>query len=40
MTSYWVRPARPADLKAVTELARRVRREFHLAVRGAELPGG
>jgi ribosomal protein S18 acetylase RimI-like enzyme len=40
MTSYWVRPARPADRKAVTELARRVRREFHLAVRGAEAPGG
>ena len=36
MTSYWVRPARPADLKAVRELARRVRREFHLAVRGGE----
>jgi N-acetylglutamate synthase-like GNAT family acetyltransferase len=40
MTSYWVRPARPADRKAVTELARRVRREFHLAVRGSESPGG
>ena len=40
MTSYWVRPARPADRKAVTELARRVRREFHLAVRGGETPGG
>ena len=39
MTTYWVRPARPADLKAVRELARRVRREFHLAVRGAEQPG-
>jgi GNAT superfamily N-acetyltransferase len=36
MTSYWVRPARPTDLKAVRELARRVRREFHLAVRGSE----
>jgi ribosomal protein S18 acetylase RimI-like enzyme len=36
MSSYWVRPARPADLKAVRELARRVRREFHLAVRGSE----
>jgi N-acetylglutamate synthase-like GNAT family acetyltransferase len=40
MTSYWVRPARPADLKAVRELARRVRREFHSAVRGGEQPGG
>lgn len=37
MSSYWVRPARPADLKGVRELARRVRREFHLAVRGQEL---
>jgi len=36
VTSYWVRPARPADLKAVRELARRVRREFHLAVRGGD----
>ena len=36
MSSYWVRPARPTDLKAVRELARRVRREFHLAVRGSE----
>ena len=36
MTSYWVRPARPADLKAVRELARRVRREFHSAVRSSE----
>lgn len=36
MTSYWVRPARPTDLKGVRELARRVRREFHLAVRGQE----
>jgi ribosomal protein S18 acetylase RimI-like enzyme len=36
MTSYWVRPARPADLKAVRELGRRVRREFHLAARSAE----
>lgn len=39
MTTYWVRPARPADLKAVKELARRVRREFHLAVRASEQPG-
>ncbi len=39
MTTYLVRPARPGDLKAVRELARRVRREFHLAVRGAEQPG-
>ncbi len=39
MTTYWVRPARPADLKAVRELARRVRREFHSAVRGGEQPG-
>jgi ribosomal protein S18 acetylase RimI-like enzyme len=39
MTTYWVRPARPADLKAVRELARRVRREFHSAVRGSEQPG-
>ena len=39
MTTYWVRPARPADLKAVRELARRVRREFHSAVRGAEQGG-
>ncbi|MGD1148295.1 MAG: GNAT family N-acetyltransferase [Thermoanaerobaculaceae bacterium] len=38
MTTYWVRPARQRDLKAVRELARRVRREFHLAVRGAEQP--
>ena len=36
MTTYWVRPARAGDLKAVRELARRVRREFHLAVRFAE----
>ncbi|MBZ5588182.1 MAG: GNAT family N-acetyltransferase [Acidobacteriia bacterium] len=39
MTTYWVRPARPADLKAVRELARRVRREFHSTVRGAEQTG-
>ena len=39
MTTYLVRPARPADLKAVRELARRVRREFHLAVRAQEQPG-
>ncbi len=39
MTTYFVRPARPGDLKAVRELARRVRREFHLSVRGAEQPG-
>ena len=39
MTTYWVRPARPADLKAVRELARRVRREFHSTVRGAEQSG-
>ncbi|HVN76208.1 MAG TPA: GNAT family N-acetyltransferase [Thermoanaerobaculaceae bacterium] len=38
MTTYWVRPARPSDFKAVRELARRVRREFHLSVRGAEQP--
>jgi N-acetylglutamate synthase-like GNAT family acetyltransferase len=38
MTTYWVRPARPADLKAVRELARRVRREFHSAVRSSERP--
>jgi len=38
MTTYFVRPARPGDLKAVRELARRVRREFHLTVRGAEQP--
>jgi ribosomal protein S18 acetylase RimI-like enzyme len=36
MTTYWLRPARAADLKAVRELARRVRREFHLSVRSAE----
>jgi len=36
MTTYWVRPARPADLKAVRELARRVRREHRLAVRESE----
>lgn len=40
MTSYWVRPARVGDRKAVTELARRVRREFHLGVRGTESAGG
>ena len=34
-----MRPAKPADLKAVRELARRVRREFHLAVRAQEQPG-
>ena len=39
MTTYLVRPAKPADLKAVRELARRVRREFHLAVRAQEQPG-
>ena len=39
MTTYWVRQARPSDLKAVRELARRVRREFHLAVRGSEQAG-
>jgi len=39
MTTYLVRPARPADLKAVRELARRVRREFHLALRAQEQPG-
>jgi ribosomal protein S18 acetylase RimI-like enzyme len=39
MTTYLVRPARPADLKAVRELTRRVRREFHLAVRTQEQPG-
>ncbi len=38
MTTYFVRPARPGDLKAVRELARRVRREFHLSVRGGEPP--
>ncbi len=38
MTTYFVRPARPGDLRAVRELARRVRREFHLSVRGAEQP--
>ena len=38
MTTYWVRPAKPADLKAVRELARRVRREFHLGVRAQEQP--
>lgn len=38
MTTYLVRPARPADLKAVRELTRRVRREFHLAVRAQEQP--
>ncbi len=36
MTTYWVRPARAADLKAVRELARRVRRELNLSVRAAE----
>jgi ribosomal protein S18 acetylase RimI-like enzyme len=39
MTTYLVRPAKPADLKAVRELARRVRREFHLALRAQEHPG-
>ncbi len=39
MTTYWVRPARAGDLKAVRELARRVRREVHLAVRFAEPAG-
>jgi ribosomal protein S18 acetylase RimI-like enzyme len=39
MTTYLVRPAKPADLKAVRELARRVRREFHLALRAQEQPG-
>jgi ribosomal protein S18 acetylase RimI-like enzyme len=36
MTTYWVRTARATDLKAVRELARRVRREFHLSLRVAE----
>jgi ribosomal protein S18 acetylase RimI-like enzyme len=36
MTTYLVRPARPADLRAVRELTRRVRREFHLALRTQE----
>lgn len=39
MTTYWVRPARPGDLKAVRELARRVRREFRLAARALEQAG-
>jgi N-acetylglutamate synthase-like GNAT family acetyltransferase len=39
MTTYWVRPARAADLKAVRELARRVRREFQLSVRTPERAG-
>jgi ribosomal protein S18 acetylase RimI-like enzyme len=39
MTTYLVRPAKPADLKAVRKLARRVRRELHLAVRAQEQPG-
>ena len=38
MSSYWVRPARPADLKAVQELARRVSREYRLAVKVAQAP--
>ncbi|MFI5165716.1 MAG: GNAT family N-acetyltransferase [Thermoanaerobaculales bacterium] len=33
MSAFWVRPARPADLKAVRELARRVSREYRLAVK-------
>ena len=33
MSAYWVRHARPADLKAVRELARRVSREYRLAVK-------
>ena len=36
MTTYWLRPARAGDLKAVRELARRVRREFQLSVRTAD----
>ena len=38
MSSYWVRPARPADLKAVQELARRVSREYRLAVKASPAP--
>jgi len=40
MSSYWVRPARPADLKAVRELARRVSREYRLTVRSAPAADG
>jgi GNAT superfamily N-acetyltransferase len=36
MTAYWLRPARPADLQAVRELSRRVRREHRLSVRGGD----
>jgi ribosomal protein S18 acetylase RimI-like enzyme len=36
VTSYLVRPARPTDGRAVRELVRRVRREFHLIVRGGD----
>jgi N-acetylglutamate synthase-like GNAT family acetyltransferase len=36
VTTYLVRPARPTDGRAVRELVRRVRREFHLAVRTGE----
>jgi ribosomal protein S18 acetylase RimI-like enzyme len=39
MTTYWVRPARAADFKAVSELARRVRREFHLSMRVPDRAG-
>jgi ribosomal protein S18 acetylase RimI-like enzyme len=39
MTTYWVRPARATDFKAVRELARRVRREFHLSIRAPEKGG-
>ena len=38
MSSYWLRPARPADLKAVQELARRVSREYRLAVKAGPRP--